>query len=253
MMLRDWDAAALQCEKVIEIAPDAVVGPLFRAFTELLRSGDTKAALAALARAPAAADPGSSVTLTKWDISMIERDYAAAAAVLAETPVTTFPIPEAPPQPKSFLEGCTALARGDSAGAREKFEATLPGFEAEVRDKPNDAMRHAYLGLLYAFLGREDDAIGEGRRAVELKPEHSDALTGPQVAALLRSFTRGSGRLTRPWSLIERLLITPGAVDPGDYGITWSYLRLRWIWDPIRGHPRFQKILNNPEPKTIYD
>ena len=47
-----------------------------------------------------------------------------------------------------------------------------------MKESPNSAERHAYLGLLYAFLGRKDDAIREGRRAVELKPESADAYDG---------------------------------------------------------------------------
>jgi hypothetical protein len=29
-------------------------------------------------------------------------------------------------------------------------------------------------------------------------------------------------------------------------------LRKRWEWDPLRKDPRFQKILADPEPKTIH-
>ena len=48
-----------------------------------------------------------------------------------------------------------------------------------------NAERHAILGWLYAFMGRKEDAIREGRRAVELKPESKDALDG----ALMESAT----------------------------------------------------------------
>ncbi len=52
--------------------------------------------------------------------------------------------------------------------------------------------------------------------------------------------------------LIERLLITPFAVDYCDDSITLSDLRQRWEWDPLRNDPRFQKILASPEPKTVF-
>ena len=51
---------------------------------------------------------------------------------------------------------------------------------------------------------------------------------------------------------IERLLTTPFAVDYADESITLNDLRQRWEWDPLRNHPRFQKILAGPEPKTVY-
>jgi len=52
-------------------------------------------------------------------------------------------------------------------------------------------------------------------------------------------------------ALIERLLVTPGA-SSGEASITLPDLRLRWCWDPLRNNPRFQRILKDPEPKTIY-
>jgi hypothetical protein len=36
------------------------------------------------------------------------------------------------------------------------------------------------------------------------------------------------------------------------YNMTLNDLKWRWVWDPLRKHPRFQKLLANPEPKTRY-
>jgi hypothetical protein len=52
--------------------------------------------------------------------------------------------------------------------------------------------------------------------------------------------------------MIQRLLTTPGAVDNFAASITFSDLRQRWQWDPLRSDPRFRVILTAPEPKTIY-
>ena len=47
-----------------------------------------------------------------------------------------------------------------------------------MKEAPSSAERHANLGLCYAFMGRKEEAIREGRRAVELKPESKDAYDG---------------------------------------------------------------------------
>jgi hypothetical protein len=52
--------------------------------------------------------------------------------------------------------------------------------------------------------------------------------------------------------LLERLLGSPGPVDYTNCTITQSDLRHRWQWDPLRNNPRFQKLLAEPEPKTVY-
>ena len=157
-----------------------------------------------------------------------------------------------PPIPKSYLEGCIALAHGDSDQAHGPFERALPAFESEVQNSPANAVRHSYLGLLYAYLGRTEDAIREGRRGVELKPESKDALDGAQIAAFLALIYARSGKTDEAMTLIERLLTTPGAVDNFEESITLTDLRMRWEWDPLRNDSRFKKIISGPEPKTIY-
>ena len=120
---------------------------------------------------------------------------------------------------------------------------------------PDDAWRHALIGLLYAYLHRSEDALREARRAVELDPERQDAFHGAMEAANLAMVYALIGEQDPAITLIERLLSTPGPFpgsgtnNPSD--ITLADLRLRWEWDSLRSNPRFQKILASPEPKTI--
>src|SRR5437868_2350064 len=117
------------------------------------------------------------------------------------------------------------------------------------------ARNHGALGILYGYMGRKEDAIRESRRAVELCPESTDAVEGVQRAYELALVYALTGETDQALSLIERLLRTPGASTRTrfyDGGITQAELRLRWQWDKLRGDPRFKKILDGPEPKTVY-
>jgi len=106
--------------------------------------------------------------------------------------------------------------------------------------------------LLHAFLGRKEDALREGKRAMELTPITHDVIEGAVVEAFYALICARLGMTDDAISNIERLLTTPFAVDYDDASITLSDLRQRWEWDPLRNDPRFQKILASPEPKTIY-
>jgi tetratricopeptide (TPR) repeat protein len=150
--------------------------------------------------------------------------------------------------PKSFFQGCIALAQGDSVAARKLFDASRASFENAVKESPDSAERHAYLGLLYAFMERKDDAIREGRRAVELKPESVDAFDGAIMNSILALIYARCGEKDLAFPLLERLLKTPGAVDSVDYSITVSDLKSRWEWDPIRKDPRFQALIAHSSP-----
>jgi hypothetical protein len=98
------------------------------------------------------------------------------------------------------------------------------------------------LSWLYVLMGRKDDAIREGRRAVELKPESVDALDGVLMNCYLAPVFARCGE--KDLALLERLWKTPGASDSGNYSVTVNDLRFRWDWDPIRNDARFQKLLN---------
>src|SRR5205823_6031327 len=131
------------------------------------------------------------------------------------------------------------------------FEAARPVLEKTVADSPQDSTRRRQLGLLYAFMGRKEDALREGRRAVELKPLARDVIEGAVAQAFQALIFARTGETDRAISEIERLLTTPFAVDYADDSVTLPDLRTRWEWDPLRNDPRFKKILAGPEPKTI--
>jgi hypothetical protein len=92
------------------------------------------------------------------------------------------------------------------------------------------------LGLIYAGLGRCEEAMTEGRRAVELLPEHKDAFDGPILAITRARISMMCGDIETALALLDRSLQTPA-------GITIHELRLDPVWDPLRGDARFQRML----------
>jgi hypothetical protein len=65
------------------------------------------------------------------------------------------------------------------------------------------------------------------------------------LETVFAQLSAGVGEKDRAMNMLERLLTLPG-------GPTLAELRLHPDWDPLREHPRFQKLLAGPEPKTIY-
>jgi TolB-like protein/Tfp pilus assembly protein PilF len=248
--LRDWNNALRGIDRVLELAPDSVNVKIQRGYIEFFRNGSAAPIKAALESIPANVDPDGVVTFARWDVGLMDRDPAAAEKALAACRLEAITSQPGAPLPKSYLQGCIDLVRNDTARAQTDFEAARPALEKTVTDSPQDAVRHAQLGLLYAFMGRKEDALREGRRAVELKPISRDVIEGAAVQAFQALIFARTGETDRAISEIERLLTTPFAVDYADESITVPDLRKRWEWDPLRSDPRFQKIVTSPNPKS---
>ena len=92
-----------------------------------------------------------------------------------------------------------------------------------------------------ACLGRKEDAINEGKKAVELLPESEDAVEGPKVTAALAEIYASVGEHDEAFLLLDHLLAVPN-------GLTVPQLRLDPVWDPLRADPRFQKLCEEKQP-----
>jgi TolB-like protein/Flp pilus assembly protein TadD len=246
--MRRWPQAAEAAARFRAVAPDSVVAKIQSGYVEFMWKGDVGALQRCLAGVPAEVDPDGNVTSVRWDAAMLARDFSGAKDVLKNSRATEISYLTGGLQPKSFFFGITALAAGDRAEAERQFAAAAPEFEKAVQEAADAGERHANLGLLYAFMGKRDEAIREGRLAVELKPISKDATDGALMLCYLALIYNRVGEKGQAIPLIERLLKTPGAVDSVDYSITPNDLKYRWEWDALRGNPRFQKILSTAAP-----
>jgi TolB-like protein/tetratricopeptide (TPR) repeat protein len=250
--LRDWRTAAARMDRVLTLFPDSFNVKIQRAYIEFYWKGSTAPIKAALRSLPPNLDPDGTVTFARWDVRLMDRDPDAADKALVNCALDTITSQTGVPLPKSYLQGCVELVRGDTAKAQAEFEAARPVIEKLLEESPQSGTRRAQLGLLYAFLGRNEDALREGKGAMEVTPIAHDVIEGAVVEAFYALICARLGMTDEAISRIEQLLTTPFAVDYDDASITLSDLRQRWEWDPLRNDPRFQKIISGPEPDTIY-
>jgi TolB-like protein/class 3 adenylate cyclase/cytochrome c-type biogenesis protein CcmH/NrfG len=242
--MRRWPEAALWAERMRAMAPASIVAKIQSGYVDFWWKGDTQLLKSLLDNVSTGNDPDGAVTACRWEVAMVKRDFAEAKKVLQSSSLNEFSYTNAGGTPRSVFEGCILLAQGDRVNAQKEFELARPALEAAVKEAPGSADRHANLGWLYGFMGRKDDAIREGQRAVELKPESKDAVDGAIMNCYLAFIYARVGEKELAIPLIERLLKTPGAVDSVDYSITVNDLKQRWEWDSIRGDPRFQKLVS---------
>ena len=173
--------------------------------------------------------------------ALAERDATAARAALqasGENPLSDDVIQFNRP----FLEGVIARMTNDSDKALVAFTAARAEQEKVVQAQPNYGPPLCVLGLIDAVLGRKEDALREGRRAVELLPVKKDAINGVRMICYLAMIAAWVGDKDVACEQLE-IAVNPPAP------ITYGQLKLLPFWDPLQGDPRFEKIVASLAPK----
>jgi TolB-like protein/class 3 adenylate cyclase/Flp pilus assembly protein TadD len=187
------------------------------------------------------ADPNDLIT-ARLNLALMERDYHTAEQILASPGGNEFD-DDAFFTPREWNQAIVARGLGDSGKAQAALQAARERAAGEVRKRPENAKALMVLGQIDAGLGRNEDAIREGQRAVELLPVTKDAMNGSQLLIRLASIYAQVGETDRAFDLLEKGIHQP---DVPNYGS----LKLEEVWDPLRKDPRFQKLVTSLAPKN---
>jgi TolB-like protein/Flp pilus assembly protein TadD len=194
-----------------------------------------------------AENPASARDLTRgrFFVSLYERDPVAAERALAtlDYPVMNARGIGAVKFSPAYAKGLVARLKGDTAGADAAFSVARAQQEEAVRTAPDDASKLCYLGLIDASLGRKEEALREGLRAVELLPSTKDALNGTEVLYFYAVICAWTGERDQAIEQLQILARLPA-------GVSYGEIRLDPFWDPLRGDPRFEKIVASLAPIT---
>jgi TolB-like protein/class 3 adenylate cyclase/Flp pilus assembly protein TadD len=144
--------------------------------------------------------------------------------------------------PYAYWQGTVARCQGDSAKARTAFTAARREVEKTVEHQPDFAAALSLLGMIDAGLEKKEEALKEGQRACELLPTSKDAIDGASLAINLAQIYTWIGDKDRAIEQIAALGRVPSSLS---YGL----LKLHPYWDPLRGDPRFEKIVASLAPK----
>jgi TolB-like protein/Tfp pilus assembly protein PilF len=147
---------------------------------------------------------------------------------------------------RSFGEGLLARMVKDEARARTAFEAARAQQEKIVQADPDYGPALCVLGLIDAALGRKDLALDEGRRAIALTPVEKDVNNGSRVLQYFAITATWAADKEFALQQLEAGLRAPDASQMLSYGA----LKLLPFWDPLRGDPRFEEIVQSLAPKN---
>ena len=240
--LRRYADLAAMLDRALTIAPTSVALRTQRAGVALNSHADPKP-LHTTIQAILAENPNAAPLLAdQWlPLALYERDPATAERALATMPPGGC-YDAGIPFPNTWCEGLAARMRGDQPAARAAFINAQKELEKMLHDQPDYAEALCALGVIDASLGNKEDAIREGRRAVKLMPVSKNSIEGPLLIKYLALIYAWTGEKDRAFKRLDEAAKLPGYLSYGQ-------LRLHPIWEPLRGDPRFGKVLASLAPK----
>ena len=241
-LLRRYTDEMSVLQRALAIEPDDVNTKVALAAVQFHWKADTRP-LHQTINSIRATNPGALPNVANdWlSCALAERDVAEATDALnsfGETPLTDYVVHANRP----LIEGVLARLTKDEDKARAAFTAARTLQERAVQDEPDYGPPLCVLGLIDAALGRKEEAVRAGRRAVELLPVEQDAINGPLMIKYLAMIAAWAGDKD---VACEQLAI---AVQPPST-VSYGQLKLEPDWDPLRGDPRFEKIVNSLAPR----
>src|SRR5213595_3461274 len=213
-----------------------------RASCILWRTGDTGPFREILTKYPDMEFAGGQTPARSW-MAMLDGNYAEAERVVAASSRQDFQdIDFSFYFPKSWYQAMIARTKGNSAGATSALRECREILAQRLVVKPEHARTIAVLAQVDAGLGQKELAIREAQHAIDLMPISKDIYDGALVLEGLAQVYVWSGDRDRAIELVQKLLTIPGYINYGR-------LKLHPLWSPLRGDPRFEKIVNALAPK----
>lgn len=231
--LRRYAEAESYYDRALQLAPEQVYGYGLKSQNSILWKGDLQVARRVLEKMPSR-EPNT-FYLNWINHEITGRNFQSALNLLDKTSVEAFQ-EEGVYMPKSLFRALILYYSNQQTKAGPHFETARNLLEKAVPERPKDAAVHQSLGLAYAGLGRKEDAIREGKLAVQMLPISKDSLMGIGPIQTLAEIYTMTGEKDLALDQLEHLLSIP----------SWTSVRsleLEPVWDPLRNHPRYQQMI----------
>jgi serine/threonine-protein kinase len=236
-VLRRYNNLVATFDRALAVTPNDAVARVARGLAELDSNATVQPGQVAIQEVLAndAAD-GVKIVDRWFNIALCARDANDAKRALGSMLQEGITWGANVRTPRSFCEGMAARVFGDNEAAMNAFADAREEMETVLKKQPDYAEAISVLGMIDAALGRKEDAIREGRRAVELLPVTKDVMTGSELLRNLALIYAWTGEKELALNQIAAALQGPGH-------ITYGQLRLHPWWDAIRDDPRFDKLV----------
>jgi hypothetical protein len=221
--------------------PDQPLFPVYKAETAWAEKGDLKGVLAAHEAVPPSAKDDVEISWQRLFYQMCARDFAVAGEIISKSPNEEM-LFFGPLVPRRIVALWLELVQGNHP-TMEEFGAAREQLYQKVEADRTDPFLLTALALADVALGRKEESIQEGRRAIEMRPISEDAYDGSLIAAYVATVYAWANRSDLAFEQLNILIKVPC------HWFNYGDLKTNPGWDPLRKDPRFDKVLAELAPK----
>lgn len=234
------------CERIsnrlIELEPDQrPVLLLYKVWWVYAEKADLQGARAACEALPSSLKDDPQAASFRVYYAMCARDFGAAEAILGESPNKEILWVQAL-VPRQIFALWLEFLQGNHPTMKE-FGGAREQLYRKVEADPTNPYLTVALAYADLALGRKEESIQEGRRAMEMRPISKDALSGANIATMVAEISGFVNQLDFAFEQLNILVKMPG------YLLNYGNLKTNPGWDPLRKDPRFDKLLAELAPK----
>jgi tetratricopeptide (TPR) repeat protein len=232
-LMRDYPEAERVADRAIALAPDLPAAYGGKMLVRLNREGRLDSVCVVMREALSHVDFGKLLAEASWPAGVLCAADSAYGTKLAALQLASFG--------RDVLgyfatKAAAYRVRGEAARSRTYYDSLAAAARAQLQDRPDDALTHGTLGVAEAYLGRQAEALQEGRRGVELLPPSKDAYFATFAELALAEIYATVGQPGAAVDQLRTVLAVPSDVSPAG-------LQADPTWAPLRGNPRFERLV----------
>jgi tetratricopeptide (TPR) repeat protein len=239
LMLREYEKAEEYFKKYIVMGGTHESGLVDDVHLHLLWENGNERSKQALneMRTLTGGRPSSFLMFNQMRVELIAGNYDAAIDALSSEPFDSIDH-QFIFRPKELLYAMIYDAMKNTEMADRYYDEARVRLDARISNTPNDSRCHSSLGIALAGLGRKEESIQEGKRAVEIMPITKDFYRGIFILEDLARIYTMVGEYGKAIEILDQLLTMPGVISV-------NLLRKDPAWEKLWDRDEFNKMLND--------
>ena len=228
-------------DRLIQLEPNNVEFLLSKVWFTFAEKADPRAALATFDALPSSVKHDPGVATNRVWYAVHARDFSAGEEIIRNDLNEEISFCRAL-VPREIFTLWLEFIQGNHPTV-EQYGAAREQVVRKVEAHRTDPFLMTALAWADVALGRNEEAIEEAGRAIELRPISEDAFDGADVAMYVAQVYALANQSDAAFAQLNTLVKIPGA------SLNYGELKTNPGWDPLRKDPRFDKLLAALAPR----